>query len=192
MEILCRMDGFCLNPLHFFQDAHCIVVGFPPHHAGADYHMVIRILMPGCHCGASVLILLLGLNQIRHHCLVLAQELIIILKFPCIFLKTAQKDDHVGIDGFTQTVILCKACKLIIRIFTYRRIVIGHIHHGPCPGFLTILCRCHDFLCVPASGGEYTDRILGELLMSCGHELGCNHAVCIDIRCGVQPVLHGQ
>ena len=193
VEVLSRMDGLGLQPLHLLKNAHRIVISLAPEHAGTDDHMIIHILEGFGHGPALVFELLLALQQIRNDLCILVHELIILRELAGVLHEAGDQGDHIGVDRFAQAVILGKAEQLVVGIFADRRVVIGDINDRSCADFLAELCGCNDLFGIAAAGREYADGILGEGLGRCSHELSSDHAHGVDLLAGgVEPVLHGQ
>ena len=63
VEELGGVDGLGLDPLHLLEDAHGVVVGLAPEHAGADHHVVVGVLEVLGHGGAALVLGVLGLMR---------------------------------------------------------------------------------------------------------------------------------
>ena len=117
MEKFCRMNGLRFDPLHFFENAHRVIIRFAPKHAGTDHHHIVHVLMVSCQFRAASLIKLLSPDQVGRDAAVLLHKLIVPGKFPAVFEKAGDQRDLEGVDRFAEAIVLGKAGYFVVSIF---------------------------------------------------------------------------
>ena len=193
MEILADVDGLCADPLHLFENAHCIVICLAPEHAAADDHVIVDVLELLCKLLAERVELFLARDQVLCQTGILRHELVVLVERAGVLHESAEQADGVGVDRLAQIGVFCRAVEFIIGIFADGGVVVGDVDHRARACLLAELCGGNDFLGVARAGREDADGVLRERLMPHDHELGSDDSVRLDlVGRRLQPVHHRQ
>ena len=193
VEELGGVDGLGLDPLHLLEDAHGVVVGLAPEHAGTNHHVVVDVLEVLGHGGAALVLGVLGLDEVRGDVAELLHEGVVLGEGAGVLEEAGDQRDLVGVDGLAQDVVLGEAEELVVGVLGGRGVVVGDVHQRAGALLLAELGGLDDLGGGAGTGGEDADRVLVEGLGRAREELGGDLAVDVDVgRGGLDPVLHRE